>query len=307
MSLRAHGDRKYQPSTLLGGAAEWDALRVEHRQIGPGSQNCVRPECTEFVYILSGRANVRRKGDGQAQEGIARRGTSWLVPAGTHETLLELDGSTECLIVFLPGKLLEDSALADYGIDPDRAQLAYAGGFADPTLAQIGTALHGLLGRDIQPFDRIFADGLRTALAAHLIGNYRADRWRPSVRAPSLDTKRLQRVLDFIEARLADDISLHDLAREACLSPYHFSRLFHEATGLPPHRYLTERRIQAAQKMLLSEQASIAEVALDAGFGSQASFARAFRKVTGVTPSQYRDQRRPRSCNLQQRTATCAG
>ena len=273
MPLRAHGDRKYQTSTL-GGSAEWDALRVEHRQIGPGVQNCVRPECTELVYILSGQAKVRRTGDGQTQEGIARPGTSWLVPAGTHETLLELDGSTECLLIFLPAKLLEDSALADYGIDPNRTQLAYAGGFADPTLAQIGTALHGLVGRDTQPIDHIFADGLRTALAAHLIGNYTVDRWRPSARAPSLDAKRLQRVLDFMEARLADDISLDDLAREACLSPFHFSRLFHEATGLPPHRYLIERRIQAAQKMLLSERSSMAEVALDAGFGSQASFAR---------------------------------
>jgi AraC family transcriptional regulator len=288
MPLQVHGDRKYQPSTLLGGVAEWDALRVEHRQIGPGAQNCVKPECTELVYILSGQAKVRRTGDGQTQEGIARPGTSWLVPAGTHETLLELDGSTECLLVFLPDKLLEDSAFADYGIDPDRIQLAYAGGFVDPTLAQIGTALHGLIGRDAQPTDRIFADGLRTALAAHLIGNYTVDRWRPSARAPSLDAKRLHRVLDFIGERLADDISLDDLAREACLSPFHFSRLFHEATGLPPHRYVIERRIRAAQTMLSSQRSSMAVVALDTGFGSQASFARAFRKVTGLTPRQYR-------------------
>jgi AraC family transcriptional regulator len=304
--LRAHGDEKYQSSSLLGGAAEWDALRVEHRQIGPGAQNCVRPECTELVYILSGQAKVRRTGDGLKQEGIARPGTSWLVPAGTHETLLELDGSTECLMIFLPDKLLEASALADYGIDPDKTQLAYAGGFADTMLAQIGTALHGLLGRDTQPTDRIFADGLRTALAAHLIGNYTVDRWRPSARAPSLDAKRLQRVLDFMEARLADDISLDDLAREACLSPYHFSRLFHAATGMPPHRYLIERRIQAAQKMLLSQQSSMAEVALDAGFGSQASFARAFRKVTGVTASQYRELCRTDRAPPQRRSATLA-
>jgi AraC family transcriptional regulator len=304
--LRAHGDEKYQSSSLLGGAAEWDALLIEHRQIGPGPQNCVRPECTELVYILSGQAKVRRTGDGQTQEGIARPGTSWLVPAGTHETLLELDGSTECLMIFLPDKLLEASALGDYGIDPDKTQLAYAGGFADATLAQISTALHRLLGRAAQPMDRIFTDGLRTALAAHLIGNYTVDRWRPPARAPSLDSKRLQRVLDFMEASLGEDISLEDLAREACLSPYHFSRLFHEATGMPPHRYLVERRIQAAQRMLLCEQASMTEVALDTGFGSQASFTRAFRKVTGTTPSQYREQCRADRASPQQRSAAPA-
>ena len=127
------------------------------------------------------------------------------------------------------------------------------------------------------------------ALSAHLVGNYCIDRWQPSARAPSLDAKRLRRVLDFIEARLTDDISLDDLAREACLSPYHFSRLFHEATGRPPHRYLSERRVQEAQRMLRSKGSSITEIALDTGFGSQANFARTFRKIAGVTPSQYRE------------------
>lgn len=291
MLLRTHGDLKYHASTLVDGAAEWDALRIEHRQIGPGAQNGLRSECTELVYILSGQAKLRRTGDGQTQEGMALPGTNWLVPAGTDETLLELDGSTECLMIFLPGKLLEDSALMDYGIDPARAQLAYAGGFTDPTLAQIGTTLHGLLSRDTatRPLDRIFADGLRMALAAHLIGNYSVDRWQPSARASSLDSRRLQRVLDFIEARLADDISLDDLAGEACLSPFHFSRLFHEATGHSPHRYLVERRIDAARVLLSSREASIAEIALDTGFGSQANFSRSFRKVTGLSPRRYRD------------------
>uniref|UniRef100_UPI003100E15E helix-turn-helix domain-containing protein n=1 Tax=Neorhizobium sp. EC2-8 TaxID=3129230 RepID=UPI003100E15E len=288
MALLTHGDRKYRPNTLIGVAAEWEALRVEHRHIGAGPQNCVRPECTEFVHILSGQAKLRRMGDGQLQEAVARPGTSWVVPAGTHETLLELDGAVEFLLVFLPAKLLEDTALAEYGIDPDRTQLAYAGGFTDHMLTQISVSLHGVLGRDTQPVVRIFADGLRTALAAHLLGNYTIDRWRPSTRSPSLDAKRLQRVLDFIEAKLGDDIALDDLAREACLSPFHFSRLFHDTTGLPPHRYVIERRIRAAQQMLLSGRSSIAEIALDTGFGSQANFARTFRKATGVTPRQYR-------------------
>lgn len=290
MSLLTHGDQKYQSSTLVGDAAEWDALRVEQRHIGPGRQNCVGRKCTELVYILSGQARVRRTGDGQTQEGIARTGTSWLVPVGTHETLLELDGSVECLLIFLPEKLLEDSALADYGIDPSGTQLTYAGGFVDPALVRIGTALHGLIGGSDGPVERIYADGLRTTLAAHLIGNYTVGRWREPSRAPSLDPKKLQRVLDFIETRLGEDISLDDLAGEACLSAFHFSRLFHEATGMPPHRYVIERRVDAARRMLLSGRSTIAAIALDTGFGSQANFSRTFRKLTGMTPGQYRDQ-----------------
>ncbi|XKM43537.1 hypothetical protein A4U53_038815 (plasmid) [Rhizobium ruizarguesonis] len=139
MSLLTHGDQKYQSNTLVGDVAEWNALRVEQRHnIGPGRQNCVGRNCTELVYILLGHARVRPTGDGHAQEGMARAGTSWLVPV-SHETLLELDGSVDCLLIFLPAKLLEDSAVAD-GIDPAATQLAYAGGFNDPALVRIGTA-----------------------------------------------------------------------------------------------------------------------------------------------------------------------
>ncbi|MGE0424017.1 MAG: helix-turn-helix domain-containing protein [Reyranellaceae bacterium] len=289
MSLRTHGDLKYRTSQPPGGVAEWDAMRIEHRHIAAGSQNGLTSACAEFVYILSGNAGVRRTGDGQRQEGLARAGTSWLVPAGTHETLLELDGASECLHVFLPATLLDRSALADYDVDPERIQLVYAGGFTDPTLARIGAALHGLLRCDMEPIDRLFADGMRTALAAHLIGRYTVDRWRPPTRSPSLDAKRLKRVLEFVEARLAEDISLDDLAAQACLSPFHFLRLFRDATGLPPHRYVTSRRVKAAQTMLACRHASLVEVALDCGFSSQASFTRVFRQWTGLTPGQYRE------------------
>jgi AraC family transcriptional regulator len=96
-------------------------------------------------------------------------------------------------------------------------------------------------------------------------------------------------VLEFIEARLADDISLDDLAAQACLSPFHFSRLFHHATGLSPHRYVTDRRIEAAKELLAADGASLAQVALATGFGSQANFTRAFRRTTGLTPGQHRE------------------
>ena len=282
-------DEKHQPGNILTDAARWTGLHVEHRQIGPGAYYCDRQVSTELAYIVSGRSGLRRRTEGKLQEGLALPGTSWLAPAGTSETLLEFDGEIECLIVYLPAKLLEDSALVDHGIDPSRAGLVYEGGFADPTLSQISMAVRGLLGRPRQPVDRLFADGLRTALAAHLIGNYTADRWRPPSRQPSLEPRRLQRVLSYIEARLGDTISLDDLAGEACLSPFHFARLFQQAMGQPPHRYVVEQRVAAAQERLRIGRTSMAEVALDTGFGTQANFSRVFRKVTGLTPRQYRD------------------
>lgn len=292
MPLPTHGDLKYDASSLVDGAADWDTMRIEHRRVGSGAMNPLTSECTELVYILSGNARVRRKGDGQLQEGMAVPGTSWLVPARTHETLLELDGSTECLHIFLPDTLIERSALADYEIDPARTKLTYAGGFLDPVLGQIAGMLRSVLVLEHGPAGRMFVEGVRIALAARLIDQYRQDGTSRAPRPSSLDARRLRKVLDFIEARFGDDLSLDDLARQACLSPFHFTRLFADATGLSPHRFLTRHRVEAAKSRLMRDQASLVEIALDTGFGSQANFTRVFRKATGMTPGVYRELHR---------------
>lgn len=292
--LLTHGDEKYAASSLLAAACDWTALRLEHRQIAAGPHKPVRAGYTELLHVISGKAMVRHRADGPVRERVALPGTSWLVPAGTEETLLELDGSTECLIIYLPAQLLEASALDEYGIAPERAGLVYEGGFADPILTQLSQAMLGVLSRPPQPIDRLFAEGMRATLGAHLVGNYNAGHWRPPSRQPSLEPRRLQRVMDYVESRLGENISLDDLASQACLSPFHFSRLFREATGSSPHRYLTERRIVSAQQMIVSGGISLAEVALDTGFGSQANFCRAFRKATGVSPKAYRELHRRR-------------
>ena len=137
-----------------------------------------------------------------------------------------------------------------------------------------------MLYRPRQPTDALFVAGLQVALAAHLLGHYTVDRWRPPEKSPSLDPRRLQRVLDYIEASLNVDIRLEELAAQACLSPYHFSRLFREATGLSPNRYVIDRRVQAARQELARGNFSLVEIALEFGFGSQANFTRVFRKAT---------------------------
>ncbi len=289
MTVSSHGDRKYQTAERLGALAPGASLQIELRRFAPGMQGDLTLECTEVAILLAGQAKVRRTGDGEHQEAIARPGSAWICPAGTHESGIEVIGRMdECLHVFLPPGLIERSALENHDLDPAKVRLAYAGGIADPMLLQIGMAFRGMLDRGLQPTDRLFVDGMQTALAAHLLGTYSLDRWQPVARAPALDPRRLQRVLDFVEARLAADISLDDLAAEACLSPFHFARLFREAMGMAPHRYLTERRIEAARQKLRLAHSSLVEIALDTGFGSQANFNRVFRKVTGLTPGQYR-------------------
>jgi len=289
MALVTHGDEKYQNSEKLAGTSYWSALSIEHRKFEAGRQATPVPICTELVMLLSGGGVVCRAGNGEVQKSLARPGMSYLVPVGTQESHLELSDRMECLHLYLPPTLLDQSALADFDIDPAKVEIAYAHGLADQVLFHICSPLRDLLHRPRQPTDALFVEGIQVALAAHLLGHYTIDRWRPPEKSPSLDPRRLQRVLDYIEASLGLDIRLDGLAAQACLSPYHFSRLFREATGLSPHRYVIDRRVQAARQELARSNFSLVEIALQFGFGSQANFTRVFRKATSLTPGQYRE------------------
>lgn len=289
MTLATHGDQKYQNSEKLAAAADWPALSIEHRRFEAGRQATPVPICTEIVMLLSGGGMVCRAGNGEVQKSLARPGMSYLVPVGTQESHLELSDRMECLHLYLPPALLDQSALADFDVDPAKVQIAYAHGLTDQVLFHICSPLRDLLHRPCQSTDTLFVEGIQIALAAHLLGHYTIDRWRPPEKSPSLDPRRLQRVLDYIEASLKADIRLDDLAAQACLSPFHFSRLFREATGLSPHRYVIDRRIQAARQELARNNLSLVEIALEFGFGSQANFTRVFRKATSLTPGQYRE------------------
>lgn len=102
------------------------------------------------------------------------------------------------------------------------------------------------------------------------------------------------RLLRLIDERLAERLRVQDLAREACLSPFHFARMFKQATGLAPHAYLTARRLERARELLVLDGLSLAEVARRCGFSTQAHFCSVFRAHTGVTPGAYRRQQRSR-------------
>jgi AraC family transcriptional regulator len=106
----------------------------------------------------------------------------------------------------------------------------------------------------------------------------------------ALNAVKLKQVQDFIEAHLAAEIVIEDLAALIPMSQFHFARAFKAAAGESPHKYLTHRRIERAKVLLTVTKLPVAEVAYRVGFSSQSHFTAHFRKVTGVTPRDYRSQ-----------------
>lgn len=100
--------------------------------------------------------------------------------------------------------------------------------------------------------------------------------------------RRLRRGVDLIEGSLDRPLPLEEVARAACLSPYHFHRLFTATHGETPHHFMRRRRLERARERLERSQDSVTDICLDCGFESVTSFSALFRRRFGLPPARYR-------------------
>ncbi len=108
------------------------------------------------------------------------------------------------------------------------------------------------------------------------------------LRPTGSEKEPVARAKSYIQGNYAQNITLDDLAQVACLSPYHFLRVFRDTVGLPPHAYLTQVRVMRARQ-LLDSSLPIAQIATGTGFTDQSHLNRRFKQVLGITPGQYRN------------------
>ena len=112
-----------------------------------------------------------------------------------------------------------------------------------------------------------------------------------------LEPRAVSLAKELLAARLGEPPSLEELAAAVNLSPFHFARVFRRATGLPPHAWLQQRRLEQARALLRDGCAPLS-VALQLGFADQSHLTRQFKQVYGVGPGEYRKacHRSPVAC-----------
>jgi AraC family transcriptional regulator len=157
--------------------------------------------------------------------------------------------------------------------------------FDDPLIQQIGLALKSSLDDGLG--SRLYAESMANALAVHLISRYSTK--NPIVRhyIGGLSQQQLKQVIDYINAHLDKNLSLVELADVVQLSSYHFARSFKKSTGISPHQYHLQCRIERAKHLLSRMGISLAEIAQIVGFASQGHFNYHFKRLVGMTPREY--------------------
>jgi AraC family transcriptional regulator len=119
----------------------------------------------------------------------------------------------------------------------------------------------------------------------------------PSVRATTRDelARRLEIATSYLHANCTRGVTVAEAARAACLSPFHFHRLFTRFHGVTPHRYLNRLRLERARAQLRHSDCNVLDVAVDCGFESLGSFAALYKRTFGVTPGFSRTNRTDRT------------
>jgi AraC family transcriptional regulator len=159
----------------------------------------------------------------------------------------------------------------------------------DPDIANTCHQLARELNADCT-MSQLHFDALTTSIGVQLIRRWSNHGTKAAPFRGGLPPARLRRVEEFLMTHLADDVGLDALAAIADLSPKHFARAFRQSTGMPPHRWLIEQRIDRAKALLRKGDASLAEIALACGFADQSHFTVTFRKMVGATPGCFQKE-----------------
>lgn len=98
----------------------------------------------------------------------------------------------------------------------------------------------------------------------------------------------VERVIQAMRAHLSEPLSLEEMAEIACLSPFHFNRVFRSITGTPPGEFLAALRLEAAKRLLLTSALSVTDICFELGYTSLGTFTTRFKLLIGLSPLQLR-------------------
>jgi AraC family transcriptional regulator len=267
--------------------ARWQGLPVLCLDTPEGAwHHSFTPASTVLSLLDEGSITARIDVLGRGREADFRSGSLSLFNAGLEVRARQRGSANARRIVLDMGlaSLPHRALLAD---DLVAAPLRDGCGFDDPALAAV---LREML-REIRsgcPNGSLFAESLSVGVMMHLCRT-RGTRPVPAARETGkLSALEWARLNELIASELDGKLSLTALSGTLGLSTPHFVRLFRRTAGTSPHRYVMQKRVERAHRLIVASDAPLVQVASEAGFASQSHLNRAFQKAYGLTPGAAR-------------------
>ena len=260
-------------------------MKLEHCLLRSGELPAHRHR--EHVVIVSLTDDCEGElitGSGIGIRGTRKRGNICVLPAGLeHQAALE--GDSEHLALYIDPLLIAKAASDSQAAGNFEIAERYTR--SDKVISSIAMALLGELNSEGLS-GRLYGESLANVLAVHLLRYYAITTSRPVTFTGGLSATKLRQVTDYIGDNYSRDLKLAELAQVAGMSSFHFAREFKRTTGITPHQYLINHRVERAKAMLAKPNLPLTEVSLRSGFSHQSHFTRLFRRITGTTPHSYR-------------------
>jgi AraC family transcriptional regulator len=195
--------------------------------------------------------------------------------------------SFHMLSFYVPRRVLTHIAELDEANDLDEFAHDPCGGIDDPVIRELGFALYPAFQRPDEA-NMLFVDHITTAIAAHVLHAYSPKTSKPRASAVALTKRQQAQVKEVIFAHLDGNVTVAQLA-QACGMPVRvFTDAFTNSLGIPPHKWLLERRLERAMTMLKQTKMSISQIARHSGFTGERHLCRVFSQVIGDSPQEWR-------------------
>lgn len=283
-----HGIAQRSEITLLDDSIplRWRSLYASLVRETPWSAELPTASAPGIAFCLGHSCRVTRTIEARRQQETLRPRQFSVLPAHLRSQWT-IAGSPEILHLYVHSAAFDavandlfDRAGGDVELLPRLCE-------HDPVIEHIASTVLILL-REKDPQSRLQADHLAYLLAGRLVSRHSNLSTRAASAPLTIAAHQWRRMLDFVEAHLAEDLSLEALASCAGMHPSHVWRAFRANLGTSPHRYVVSQRLERARHLLEHTADPLAEVALRVGFSSQSHLAAAFKKDCGMTPAQYR-------------------
>jgi len=266
---------------------DWENILVEQFHPAAGEGTCHSDdEHTIFMSLAARPVNLLHVQDGKTHTGLYGQGDICITPAKIP-IFARWDSEDHYLRVRLKTQFIKNTARETLEQDCDRLEIIPEFRIRNPQLEAIAMMLLTEMQQD-QNTSKLYIDSLTNVLAVNLLKHHAATKPRVPIYEGGLPPRQLEQILDYIDANLAQNMKLADLARLLDMSQFHFSRLFKQSLGTTPHRYLSQQRVERAKQLLSKSDQAIIDIALECGFSSHSHLSKQFRKLTGMTPKAYR-------------------